>query len=167
MWQRRHPTHASFQTQLTFAFVRLCLGTFPLQLAALSSLPASLFFLSDRVCLARASTVRRQQMQTRPTLSPWTRVCPDRTAAPARETQSATSVPGYLFILTTDGSSALCRDGVLNRQPPPTCACVFYIDLRGLRRGLGGVRRRLQSAVPPGVSQLGVPTRRQVHLFGM
>lgn len=49
--------------------------------------------LSDRVCLARVSTVRRQQMRTPPTLSPWTRVCPDRTAAPARGTQSAMSVP--------------------------------------------------------------------------
>lgn len=138
------PTCASCQTQLTCAFVRLCLVAFPLQPAILSSSSASLFLLSDRVFLARASTVRPQQMQTLPTRSPWTRVCPDRTAAPARETQSATSVPGYLFILASDGSSALSRDGVLNRQPPPVCACVFYVDLRGLRRGLGGVRRRLQ-----------------------
>lgn len=51
--------------------------------------------------------------------------------------------------------------GVLNN------AYVLYIDLRGLWRGLSGVWWRLQSPVPPGVSQLGVPTWRQVHLFGM
>lgn len=123
MWQRHHPTRASCQTQLAYASVRLCLVKFPMLPAAFSSSPASLFFLPDRVCLVRASTVRRQQMQTLPTLSPWTRACPDRTAAPARETQSATSVPGYLFILTSDSSLARCRGGLLNRLP---CVLVSF-----------------------------------------
>lgn len=117
-----------------------------------------------RAYLERVSTVQRRRTQMLQILSPWTRVCPVRTAAMRKETPFARS-----FLID------LWREFFflpLKKAHMPSAALwhnqhSVFLDLRGVWRRSDGVWGRLQQTVSPGMSRLVCAPWRQIHLLGM